>query len=51
LLSKFKGPYIVKKVFDHDRYVVTDVEGFQLTQRPYIGVVAPDQMLIFINNL
>jgi len=44
LLPKFKGPYIVKKVLDHDRYVITDVEGFQLTQRPYTGIVAPDQM-------
>ncbi|XP_028046834.1 uncharacterized protein LOC105833313 [Monomorium pharaonis] len=44
LIPKFKGPYVVKRVLDFDRYVVADIDGFQLTQRPYTGVVAPDQM-------
>lgn len=45
----FKGPYVVKKVLDHDRYIITDIEGFQITQRPYTGVAAPDQMRPYIN--
>lgn len=44
LVPKFKGPYTVKKVLDNDRYVVTDIEGNQITQRPFEGVVGPDQM-------
>lgn len=44
LVPKFKGPYTVKKVLDNDRYVVTDIEGNQITQRPFEVVVSPDQM-------
>lgn len=44
LVPRFKGPYVVKKVLDCDRYVVVDIDGFQLTQRPSTGILAPDQM-------
>jgi len=44
LIPKFRGPYVVKKVLDQDRYIVSDIEGFQLTQRPYEGIVGPDRM-------
>jgi len=49
LLPKFKGPYVMRKVLDHDRYVVTDVDGHQLTQRPYNSVLAPDQMRLYVH--
>ena len=44
LIPKFRGPYVVKKVLDRDRYVVSDIEGCQVTQRPYEGIVGPDRM-------
>ncbi|CAK9800876.1 Transposon Ty3-I Gag-Pol polyprotein [Anthophora plagiata] len=44
LIPKFKGPYQVTKVLDYDRYVVTDIEGFQLTRTPFTTVVGPDQI-------
>lgn len=50
LVPKFRGPYMVKKALDHDRYVVTDVEGFQLTRIPFTGVVGPDQMKFWIRS-
>jgi len=34
----------VRKVLDNDRYVVGDIEGNQVTQRPYEGIIGPDQM-------
>ncbi|KAL4123256.1 hypothetical protein QTP88_015463 [Uroleucon formosanum] len=37
-------PYIVRRALDHDRYVIRDIEGNQITQRPYEGIVGPDQM-------
>lgn len=44
LVPRFKGPYVIKKMLNNDRYVATDVNGFHLTQRPYTGVITPDQM-------
>lgn len=44
LIPKFKGPYIVNKVLDADRYVVCDIPGFQVTQIPYNSVVSTDHM-------
>lgn len=38
LIPKFKGPYKIQKVLRNDRYILADVEGFQNTGKPYIGV-------------
>ena len=50
LLSLFKGPYIVKKVWGNDRYVITDLDGFQVSQMPYNGVCASDQIKPYIEE-
>lgn len=44
LLPKFKGPYEVKKRLDNDRYLVGDIEGFQISQIPYESVCSPKNM-------
>lgn len=49
LIPKYRGPYVVKKVLDYDRYVIADVDDFQLIQRPYTGVFAPDQMRPYLH--
>lgn len=46
-IPKYKGPYIIKTVLDHDRYVVTDIDGFQMSRVPYVGTVSVDQMRRF----
>lgn len=48
LIPKFRGPYVVRKVLDHGRYVVGDNKSFQITRRPFGSVVGPDRMKMWI---
>ena len=38
LIPNFKGPYQIIKESRNDRYVVADVERFQIIRTPYQGV-------------
>ena len=38
LLGNYGGPYEIKKVLGNDRYLVGDIKGIRLSQKPYIGV-------------
>lgn len=38
LIPQFKGPYKITKCLRNNRYVIADVEGFQNTRKPYVGV-------------
>ncbi|CAK9829630.1 hypothetical protein ANTRET_LOCUS6933 [Anthophora retusa] len=40
LVPQFKGPYEVAKVLRNDRYVIKDIDGFQVTQMPFKGTWA-----------
>jgi len=40
LIPKFKGPYKISKILPHDRYVISDIEGHQVTQIPLNTVYA-----------
>ena len=35
LLDKYVGPYEVKNVLDKDRYVIGDIKGYKVSQKPY----------------
>lgn len=50
LIPKYKGPYIVKQVLDSDRYVIADVEGFQVTQMPNNNIIAADAIRPYIRE-
>lgn len=39
LIQRFRGPYVIHKKLPNDRYVIQDIEGCQITQLPYDGVL------------
>ncbi|XP_050503542.1 uncharacterized protein LOC126882612 [Diabrotica virgifera virgifera] len=50
LLPKFKGPYIIKKILPNDRYLISNVEGFQVTQKPFEGVFDADHLRLWMKS-
>lgn len=40
----YKGPYLVFKVLRKNRYVITDIPGFNITSRPYNSILSSDRM-------
>jgi hypothetical protein len=44
LLPKFRGPYQVKRALNKNRYVITDVPGYQLTNKPYNSILSTDKI-------
>ncbi|KAK2581366.1 hypothetical protein KPH14_012284 [Odynerus spinipes] len=47
LLLKYKEPYVVDKVLRRDKYLVKDIDGFQLSQKPFSGIFSPDRMKLW----
>lgn len=44
LEPKFRGPYVVAKVLGKDRYLLTDIDGMQISQRKFESIYAADKM-------
>lgn len=44
LEPKYKGPYQIARELRYDRYVVTDVTGEQLGNKPFSGVIGFDRL-------
>lgn len=50
LVNKFKGPYTIDKVLPNDRYVVKDIDGCQVSQIPYEGVIEARHIRLWRNG-
>lgn len=47
LQPKFKGPYVVQKVLDRNRYVISDLDGYQVSNRRFEGIFDPMNMRLY----
>lgn len=47
LKPKHKGPYIVRKVLDKNRYVIADIDNFQISGRHFEGIFDPTNLVLY----
>jgi len=50
LKPNYKGPYIISKVLNNNRYVVKDIPGFNITQKPY-NTISSDKLKSWIKPI
>ncbi|KAK9693097.1 hypothetical protein QE152_g34438 [Popillia japonica] len=50
LIPKYRGPYQIKTKLPNDRYVVTDIPGFQQTQIPYDSILDVTRLTPYDSN-
>lgn len=43
----YKGPYLIAKVLNNNRYVVKDIPGFNITSKPYNSILSPDRLKLW----
>ena len=46
----YKGPYMVTKTLNNNRYVIQDIPGFNVTSRPYNSILSPDRLKLWIKQ-
>jgi len=50
LKPKYKGPYVVTRVLNKNRYVVVDIPGCNITRKPYNSILSTDRIKLWIKN-
>lgn len=50
LIPKYRGPYIIDKVLGNDRFLIKDVDGFQITNKPFEGIYDVTRIKPFMSN-
>jgi len=48
LKANYKGPYMIKKCLGNNRYVVTDIPGYNVTARPLNTILSADRIKYWI---
>jgi len=51
LKPQYKGPYVITKTLGNNRYVVQNIPGFNLTQRPLNTVISSDRIKRWIREV
>jgi len=44
----YKGPYMVTKTLDKNRYVIQDIPGFNVSAKPYNSILSSDRLKLWI---
>lgn len=50
LQTKYKGPYIIVKVLDKERYIVEDIEEERQGGKPYKNILASNRLKLVTRN-
>lgn len=50
LKAIYKGPYVVAKTLNKNRYVIQDIPGYNITQKPYNSILSPDRLKRWISS-
>ncbi|KMQ87572.1 retrovirus-like pol polyprotein [Lasius niger] len=48
LKPRYRGPYVVAKALNKNRYVIRDIPGFNITSKPYDSILSPDRLKLWV---